>query len=75
MFLVDRVFKRRSLGHISPSVKSINGKPSVEGVERGDRLGRAGEVEASGATMGRVVDALRGAPGDIRNVICSSSAQ
>jgi hypothetical protein len=75
MLLVERVFKRRSFGHFQPSVKSINGKPSVEGVERGDRLGRAGEVEASGATMGRVVDALRGAPGDIRNVICSSSAQ
>ena len=51
------------------AVASINGKPSVEGVEPGDRLVRAGEVDASNATMGRVIDALRGAPGDIRTLI------
>lgn len=51
------------------AIASIDGKPSVEGVEPGDRLVRAGDVEVSGATMGRVVDALRGAPGDTRTLL------
>jgi hypothetical protein len=43
-----------------------DGKPAVEGVEAGDKLVRIGDLEVAGATMGTVVDALRGKPGDVR---------
>jgi hypothetical protein len=38
----------------------------VDGVESGDILLQVGDVPATGATMGTVVDALRGKPGDVR---------
>jgi hypothetical protein len=46
-----------------------DGKPAVEGVEAGDKLLRIGDLEVAGATMGTVIDALRGTPGDIRILI------
>ena len=42
---------------------------SVEGVKPGDRLIQIDGLETKGATMGAVVDALRGTPGDIRVLI------
>ncbi len=45
-----------------------DGKPLVEGVEPGDLLLRVGDLSVSGATMGTVVDALRGVPGEIRTL-------
>ena len=47
-------------------VAQKDGKPAVEGVEPGDKLLRIGNLNATGATMGTVVDALRGSPGDVR---------
>jgi hypothetical protein len=47
-------------------VAEKDGKWSVEGVEPGDLLIQVGEFKATGATMGVVVDALRGNPGEIR---------
>ena len=47
-------------------VVSRNGKPLVSGVEPGDRLLKVDGLEVTGASMGRVVDALRGKPGDAR---------
>ena len=38
----------------------------VPGVEPGDRLLKVDGLEVTGASMGRVVDALRGRPGDVR---------
>ncbi len=43
-----------------------DGAPVVTGVEAGDILLQAGDVAATGATMGAVVDAMRGRPGDVR---------
>ena len=43
-----------------------DGRPAVEGVEPGDKLIQIGDLKTTGATMGTVVDALRGKPGDIR---------
>lgn len=45
-----------------------NGKPVVEGVEPGDMLLRVGDLDTAGRTMGTVVDALRGQPGDARTL-------
>jgi hypothetical protein len=47
-------------------IVSKDGTPTVEGVEPGDKLLLVGELEVTGVTMGTVVDALRGRPGDIR---------
>ncbi len=46
-----------------------NGKPLVEGVEQGDLILRIGDLNVNGATMGTVVDALRGAPGEVRTLV------
>ena len=50
-------------------VSSIEGKAAVEGVEPGDKLVRVGNLETAGATMGTVIDALRGAPGEKRALL------
>jgi hypothetical protein len=46
-----------------------DGAPVVEGVVAGDRLLEVGGIEATGATMGTVVDALRGEPGETRSLL------
>jgi len=46
-----------------------DGKPVVDGVEPGDVLLRVENLKTTGATMGTVVDALRGKPGDIRVLV------
>ncbi len=46
-----------------------NGKPVVDGVEPGDVLLQVENLKTTGATMGTVVDALRGRPGDIRVLV------
>ncbi len=43
-----------------------NNKPLVEGVEPGDILVSIGDFKTMGETMGKVVDALRGKPGEVR---------
>jgi hypothetical protein len=45
------------------------GKTTVEGVMPGDKLVQIDALETKGATMGTVVDALRGKPGDVRVLI------
>jgi hypothetical protein len=47
-------------------IASKEGKPVTEGIEAGDILLRVGDLQTTGATMGTVIDALRGKPGDIR---------
>ena len=47
-------------------VPSRDGRPVVAGVEPGDVLLSVDGFEAAGATMGAVVDALRGRPGEAR---------
>lgn len=43
-------------------------KPLVDGVQPGDILLRTGTTITTGATMGSVIDALRGKPGDLRTL-------
>jgi hypothetical protein len=49
-------------------VVSRGGRPLVEGVEPGDRLVRVGRLETRHARMGDVIDALRGRPGETREL-------
>jgi hypothetical protein len=41
-----------------------DGKPVVTGIEPGDILLQIGDLKTTGATMGTVIDALRGKPGE-----------
>jgi hypothetical protein len=50
-------------------VAKKDGKPVVDGVEPGDVLLQVENLKTTGATMGTVVDALRGRPGDIRVLV------
>jgi hypothetical protein len=46
-----------------------DGRPVVTGVVPGDVLLEVDSLAATGATMGTVVDALRGQPGDVRTLV------
>ncbi len=46
-----------------------DGKPAVQGIHAGDRLIQIDDFKTAGATMGAVVDALRGKPGDVRSLV------
>jgi len=46
-----------------------DGPTAVKGVEVGDKLTAIGDLRTTGATMGTVVDALRGKPGEVRILV------
>ena len=50
-------------------VVTRDGRPLVEGVRPGDRLLRVGPLDTSTAAMGVAVDALRGRPGETRELV------
>jgi hypothetical protein len=56
-------------GFTVAGVATKDGRPAVEGVQPGDTLIRVGALDAAGATMGAVVDALRGKPGETRTLV------
>ena len=56
-------------GFTVAGVVAKDGKPTVAGVQAGDKLLRVGALDTSGALMGTVVDALRGTPGEARTLV------
>ena len=50
-------------------VVSEFGKPTVEGVNAGDKLVSVDDFDVAGATMGTVVDAMRGRPGSKHSIV------
>ncbi len=56
-------------GYTVIGIAEIYGKPAVEDVQAGDKLFKIDELKTTGKTMGTVVDALRGKPGDIHTLI------
>jgi hypothetical protein len=56
-------------------VARYEGKPSVVGVEPGDVLQQVGNLKVVGATMGTVIDAMRGKPGDTRTLVLDRNGQ
>ncbi len=50
-------------------VAARDGNPLAEGIEPGDALLEIGDLKTTGATMGTVVDALRGSPGALRVLV------
>jgi hypothetical protein len=56
-------------GYLIIGVAQKDGNPLIEGIEPGDVLLQIGTLKVTGATMGTVIDALRGKPGDIRSLL------
>lgn len=50
-------------------VAKMDGKPLVEGVETGDKLLEIDGMQTKGKTMGKVIDALHGKPGEPRSLV------
>jgi hypothetical protein len=57
------------------AIVTQNGKPTVAGVEPGDKLIRIGAMETKGATWGALFSALHGKPGDVRTLILERAGQ
>lgn len=66
---VGLTLRRRAGEYIVAFVATRNGKPTVEGVQAGDKLVRIGGLETKGATLGSIYDALHGKPGDVRVLV------
>ncbi len=67
MCLVGLTLRPEEDGSYSVLGVSLNeGKPGVEEVQTGDKLLQIGNFKTRGATMGTVIDALRGKPGDTK---------
>jgi hypothetical protein len=56
-------------GYTVVGVAVKDGLPAVKGVRPGDRLLRVEDLDTAGATMGAVVDAMRGKPGSMRTLV------
>ena len=56
-------------GYAVAGVAVKDGRPAVEGIRPGDRLVRVDSTDAAGASMGKIVDALRGTPGTTRTLV------
>lgn len=56
-------------GYSVLGVAELGGQSAAPGIQPGDRLVRIDGLDTQGATMGTVVDALRGAPGDVRVLV------
>jgi hypothetical protein len=52
-----------------------NGQKLVDGIEPGDKLIQVGELKTSGATLGRVLEALHGKPGETRVLVLDRGGQ
>jgi hypothetical protein len=59
---------QRDSGYLVIGVAEKDGKTTAPGIQPGDILVQIGDLKIKGATMGTVVDALRGAPGDVRTL-------
>lgn len=55
--------------YIVLGVVKRDGKPVIEGVEPEDMLLQIDDLKVTGQTMGKVIDAMRGKPGDMKKLI------
>jgi hypothetical protein len=66
---VGITLRRQAGEYIVAGVATKNGKPTVEGVQVGDKLARIDGLETKGATLGKIYSALHGKPGDVRVLV------
>jgi hypothetical protein len=62
-------------GYTVAGVLSLNDRPSVKGVQPGDRLLHVDTLNTAGATMGTVIGALRGNPGATHTLVLERAGQ
>jgi len=63
------VSPQRDSSYLVIGITQKNHKPLVEGIIPGDKLIQIDRLTVKGATMGSVVDALRGKPGEVRKLL------
>jgi len=66
---VGLTLRRQGEEVIVAALATKNGKPTVEGVEAGDKLIRIDGLETKGATLGKIYGALHGKPGEVRVLV------
>lgn len=57
------------------AVVTQNGKPTVDGVQVGDKLLRIGSLDTKNVTWGQVFEALHGKPGESRELVLERDAK
>jgi hypothetical protein len=60
---------KRDDGYFIAGIAQKNGKPTVSGVETGDRLIQVDDLQLAGATRGAIFAGLHGRPGSVRKLI------
>ena len=66
---VGLTLKRKGGKYFVAAIASQNGKPTVEGVQVGDKLLQIGGLDTDGATSGAIFSALHGRPGELRTLV------
>lgn len=62
-------------GYFIAGISEKNGKPTVKGLQLGDKLIQIGDLRVTEATRGGVFSALHGKPGDTRTLIVERNGQ
>jgi hypothetical protein len=66
---VGLTLKKKSGEYFVAAVASQNGKPTVDGVQVGDKLLQVGVLRTDAATPGAVLSAMHGKPGELRTLL------
>ncbi len=66
---VGLTLKHKGGRYFVAAITTQNGKPTVEGVQVGDKLLQIGGLHTDGATSGAVLSALHGQPGELRTLV------
>jgi hypothetical protein len=66
---VGITLQHRNGEYVVSSIATRNGRLTVEGVERGDKLLQVGNLILRNATWGEIYSSLHGTPGDLRNLV------
>jgi len=66
---VGVTLEKRTNGYFVAGIAQQGGKPTVEGVEIGDRLIEVNDLQLAGATRGAIFAVLHGKPGSVRTLV------
>jgi hypothetical protein len=66
---VGLTLKHKGGKYFVAAIATQKGKPTVEGVQVGDKLLKIGGLDTDGATSGAIFSALHGQPGELRTLV------
>ena len=72
---VGLTLKKKAGEYFVSAVASQNGKPTVDGVQVGDKLLQIGMLHTDGATSAAVLSAMHGKPGELRTLLVERNAK